>query len=142
MTLFFGLIDILLSTILLFDTLGLAYQFRIKNTCNEKDYLRVCLSWILFLTISNLFTCEKKGLLGTVIRLLILFSKLYVVLPILGGTLKLYKYFIEDKNAQLLFEKIKSKVCKKCPSSIPNSTTPNSSQFTQESSTQGETISE
>ena len=60
MTLFFGLIDFILSSILLFDTLGLAYQFRVKNTCNEKDYLRVCLSWILFLTICNYLPAKKK----------------------------------------------------------------------------------
>ena len=141
MTLFFGLIDVLLSTILLFDTLGLAYQFRIKNTCNEKDYLRVCLSWILFLTISNLFVCEKKGLLGTIIRLAIIFSKLYVVLPILGGTLVLYKYFIEDRHAQMWFEAIKSKICKNCPAPKSDST-PSSSRFTSESNIKGETASE
>ena len=122
MTLFFLLIDFILSSILLFDTLGLAYQFRVKNTCNEKDYLRVCLSWILFLTICNLFTCEKKSFFGTIIRLIILLAKLYVVLPILGGTLKLYKYFVEDKHAQMWYELVKSKVCKNCeqkPISIP-----------------------
>ena len=61
MTLFFGILDLLLTTILLFDTLGLAYQFRTKNTCEEKEYIRVCLSWILFLSISNLLSCETKG---------------------------------------------------------------------------------
>ena len=143
MTFFFGLVDILLSTVLLFDTLGLAYQFRIKNTCNEKEYLRVCLSWILFLTISNLFTCEKKGFFGAIIRFIILFAKLYVVLPILGGTLKLYKYFIEDKNAEKLFNKIKSIICKNCQNSNPSQTTNQTfSRFTPGSSSQGETISE
>ena len=70
MTLFFGILDVLLTTIMLFDTLGLVYQFRKNNTCNEKEYIRVCLSWILFLTICNLFSCEKKGAFGSIIRLI------------------------------------------------------------------------
>ena len=116
MTLFFGMFDILLTTILLFDTLGLAYQFRVKNSCSEKEYIRVCLSWILFLTISNLFSCERKGFFGTICRLCIFFAKLFVVLPILGGTLKFYKFFIEEKRAEKWLELIKSKICcENCP---------------------------
>ena len=133
MTLFFGILDVLLTTILLFDTLGLAYQFRTKNTCNDREYIRVCLSWILFLSISNLFSCEKKGFLGTVFRIIIFLSKLFVVIPLLGGTLKLYKYLIEEKRGEKWFELIKAKICKgNCPSSSP---------ATDESST-GETISQ
>ena len=112
MTLFFGILDILLTTIMLFDTLGLVYQFRKNNTCNEKEYIRVCLSWILFLTISNLFSCEKKGAFGSIIRLIIFFAKLFVVLPILGGTLRFHKYFIEDKNAEKWYQFLKAKICK------------------------------
>ena len=112
MTLFFGILDVLLTTIMLFDTLGLVYQFRKNNTCNEKEYIRVCLSWILFLTISNLFSCEKKGAFGSIIRLIIFFAKLFVVLPILGGTLRFHKYFIEDKNAEKWYQFLKAKICK------------------------------
>ena len=112
MTLFFGILDVLLTTIMLFDTLGLVYQFRKNNTCNEKEYIRVCLSWILFLTICNLFSCEKKGAFGSIIRLIIFFAKLFVVLPILGGTLRFHKYFIEDKNAEKWYQFLKAKICK------------------------------
>ena len=119
MTLFFGILDVLMTTIMLFDTLGLVYQFRKNNTCSEKEYIRVCLSWILFLTISNLFSCEKKGAFGSIIRLIIFFAKLFVVLPILGGTLRFHKYFIEDKNAEKWYQFLKAKICKN------NEATPN-----------------
>ena len=57
MNFFFGLLDVILLVVMLFDTLGLAYEFRHKGTCDEpKDYVRVCLSWILFLTICSLFS--------------------------------------------------------------------------------------
>ena len=112
MTLFFGILDVLLTTIMLFDTLGLVYQFRKNNTCSQNEYIRVCLSWILFLTISNLFSYEKKGFFGTTVRLIIFLAKLFVVLPILGGTLRIHKYFIEEKNAEKWYELIKAKICK------------------------------
>ena len=116
MTLFFGILDLLLTTIMLFDTLGLVYQFRKNNTCSEKEYIRVCLSWILFLTICTLFSCSWKGFFGTLIRLLILSAKIYVTIPILGGTNKIHKYLIEDGKGVEYFNKvhgfIKSKLCK------------------------------
>ena len=136
MTLFFGILDTLLSTIMLFDTLGLVYQFRKNNTCEEKEYIRVCLSWILFLTINNFFSCEKRGFFGSMIRLTIFLAKLFVVLPILGGTLRFHKYFIVDKNAEKWCQFLKSKICKNCKD---NSATSNISGG--ESSNVGETIS-
>ena len=133
MTLFFGILDLLLTTILLFDTLGLAYQFRTKNTCEDKEYIRVCLSWILFLSISNLFSCETKGFFGTVIRIIIFLSKLFVVIPLLGGTLKIYKFLIEEQRAEKWLELIKVKVCKEnCPTRSPST----------EATSMGETISQ
>ena len=136
MTLFFGILDTLLSTIMLFDTLGLVYQFRKNNTCEEKEYIRVCLSWILFLTINNFFSCEKRGFFGSMIRLTIFFAKLFVVLPILGGTLRFHKYFIVDKNAEKWCQFLKSKICKNCKNSSSTSNISGN-----ESSTLGETIS-
>ena len=133
MTLFFGILDTLLSTIMLFDTLGLVYQFRKNNTCEEKEYIRVCLSWILFLTINNFFSCEKRGFFGSMIRLTIFLAKLFVVLPILGGTLRFHKYFIVDKNAEKWCQFLKSKICKNCKD--------NPAVSWGESSTVGETIS-
>ena len=133
MTLFFGILDLLLTTILLFDTLGLAYQFRTKNTCDEREYIRVCLSWILFLSISNLFSCESKGFFGTVLRIIIFLLKLYVVIPLLGGTLQLHKLLVEEKRAEKWLELIKVKISKDNGPSTPPST---------EASIRGETVSE
>ena len=112
MTFLFGFLDVVLTSVLLFDTLGLAYQIRKENSCDSKEYIRVCFTWILFLTLCSLLSCEKKGFLGTVIRLLFLAVKAFIILPIFGGTLKIHKYLIEDGKAELMYKKIKSKICK------------------------------
>ena len=112
MTFFFGILDVLLTTVMLFDTLGLIYQFRKNNTCSEKEYIRVCLSWILFLTICNLFSYEKKGFFAMMVRLIIFLLKVFVVLPMFGGTLRFHQYFIVDKNAEKWYEFLKGKICK------------------------------
>ncbi len=112
MTFVFGLLDVVLTVVLLCDTLGLVYQLRKENTCDSKEYIRVCFTWILFLTLCSLLSCEKKGFLGTIIRLLFFAVKAFIALPILGGTYKIYKYFIEDGKAELIYKNIKSKVCK------------------------------
>ena len=130
MTFFFGLLDLVLTTIMLFDTLGLAYQFRKEGKSDPKEYVRVCLSWIFFLTICNLFSCNKKGFFGTIIRLIIFGAKAFFALPILGGTLKAYKFLIEDGNAEKYYQKVeqlvKSKLCHGgCPSSISSDPTVN-----------------
>ena len=131
MTFMFGLLDVLLTTLLLFDTLGLAYKIR-KGPCEREEYLRVCLSWILFLTISSLFSCNRKGFTGTILRIIIFVAKACVTLPILQGTMKIYKYLIEDHKAEIWFKKITDKIkctlCKggQCPSSSFNPQTANS----------------
>ena len=119
MSFFFGLLDILLTTIILYDTLGLAYQLRKVGECETKDYLRVCLTWILFLSIYNLLSCSWKGFFGFLMRLLILLLKIFVAIPKFNGTLIIYKYLIEDGNAEKwykqIIEKIKPQLCKVCP---------------------------
>ena len=111
MSFVFGLLDMLLIAVMLFDTLGLIYQFR-KSSVDPKEYVRVCFSWILFLTISTLFSCSWKGFFGTLIRLIIFLAKAAVTIPLLGGTMKIHKYLIIDGNAEkyinLVYEKIKS----------------------------------
>ena len=118
MSFVFGLLDFVLTTVLLFDTLGLIYQFRKSMSIDPNEYVRICFSWILFLTISSLFSCERKGFLGTLIRLIILAAKVYVTIPILGGTMKIHKYLIDDGNAEKYIKKysdmINSKVCSGC----------------------------
>ena len=118
MSFFFGFLDMLLTTILLFDTLGLAYVIRKEgeDKCDKKDYVRVCLSWILFLTICSLFTVNGKGYFYAFIRLILFVAKAYVTLPICKGTLKIHEYLIEKEKAKEWYYKIvgfvKSKLSK------------------------------
>ena len=106
MSFVFGLLDFVLTAVLLFDTLGLIYQFRKSMSVEPNEYVRICFSWILFLTICSLFSCERKGFFGTLIRLIIFASKAFVTLPILGGTVKVHKYLIDDRNADKYINKV------------------------------------
>ena len=115
MSFIFGFLNALLTSIMLFDTLGLIYQFR-KGSVDQKEFNRVWFSWMLFLAISSLFSCSWKGFFGTLIRLIIFLAKVYVTIPIFGGSLKIHKYLIEDGKALQFYnttvETVKSKICK------------------------------
>ena len=134
MSFLFSFFDMVLIVIMLFDTLGLIYQFRkTKENVKKEDYIRIYFSWILFLTIYNTFSCSWKGFFGTLIRLILFAAKAYVTIPLCGGSLKLHKILIEDGKAEEYFYKvlnmIKSKLCKcdgqpSTPSSAPSSFTP------------------
>ena len=107
MTFFFSVLDIVLTGILIYDTLSIVYLFRKERPCQQNDYIRICFSWILFLTIINFFTCNREGFFRTLIRSLLFLAKAYVTLPILGGTMKINKYLFDDGNAQKFYENIK-----------------------------------
>ena len=134
MSFLFSFFDMVLIVIMLFDTLGLIYQFRkTKENVKKEDYIRIYFSWILFLTIYNTFSCSWKGFFGTLIRLILFAAKAYVTIPLCGGSLKLHKILIEDGKAEEYFYKVlnmvKSKLCKcdgqsSIPSSAPSSCTP------------------
>ena len=118
MSFLFTFLDILLILIMLFDTLGLLYVLR-KNgesAIKKEDYIRVCFSWVLFLTLYNIFSCDWAGFFGTLIRLIIFGAKAFVTIPLFKGTMKIHKYLIEDKKGEewlnLIITKIKSKLCK------------------------------
>ena len=117
MSLLFNFLDLVLILIMLYDTLGLIYQFRkSKESVKPKEFIRISFSWILFLTIYNTFSCSWKGFFGTLIRLILLAAKVYVTIPLLGGSLKLHKILIEDDKAKECFNQViglvKSKICK------------------------------
>ena len=118
MSFVFGLLNLVLTLVLLFDTLGLIYQFRTSKSVERKEYVRIYFSWVLFLTIGSLFSCERKGFFGTLIRLIIFAAKAFVTLPILGGTMKVHKYLIDDGNAEKYIKKVtdlvNSKLCSGC----------------------------
>ena len=116
MSILFSFLDMLLIIIMLFDTLGLIYQFRKKYEIKSQEYIRIYSSWILFLVIYNTFSCNWKGFFGTLIRLLLFAAKVYVTIPIINGSSKIHKFLIDDDNAKIYFNKIldmlKSKCCK------------------------------
>ena len=112
-----NLFDIVLTLILLFDTLGMIYQFRkYEESVEPKEFVRICFSWILFLTICSLFSCESQGFFGALIRLIIVLAKVYVTIPIFGGAMKIHKFLIDDDKAIEYYNKaykfIESKLCK------------------------------
>ena len=90
MSLLFGFIDLLLTTLITLDTLGLVGQFRQKKTPDSKDYTRVCFTWILYLTLKSFTPNDGGGTLRKILLLIFLFAKIFVVLPILGGTMLIY----------------------------------------------------
>ena len=122
MSFLFCIFDVLLTAIMLFDTLGLIYQFRkSQESVDSKDYIRICFSWVLYYIICSLFSCSWKGVIGTLIRLIILLAKIYVTIPKIGGTNTIFKYLIEDKKGEEYYTKIsefvKAKLCKCCEGS-------------------------
>ena len=135
MSFLFSVLDMLLIVIMLFDTLGLIYQFRkSKESVTTVEFNRIYFSWILFLTIYSTFSCSWKGFFGTLIRLILFAAKAYVTIPKCGGSLKLHKILIDDDKAKECFYKVldmvKSKLCK-CENkqSQPNNITPGISSF-------------
>ena len=90
MSLLFGFIDLLLTTLITLDTLGLVGQFRQKKIPDSKDYTRVCFTWILYLTLKSCTPNDGEGTLRKILLLIFLFAKIFVVLPILGGTMLIY----------------------------------------------------
>ena len=112
MNFIYTILDILITIIMLFDTLGMVYQFRKGQIIQANEYKRICFSWILFLAMCSLLSCESKGLLGKIIRFIILDLKLFVTIPLFNGTMKIYKFLIEDENAEHYFKKIVEKIKK------------------------------
>ena len=109
----FTILDFLLIFIMLFDTLGLIYQFRTKAEVKPEDYIRIYSSWILFLILYNLFSCSWKGVFGLLIQLIIFFAKAYVTIPKFKGSLKIHKHLIEDEKGKEYFYKVYGMICSK-----------------------------
>ena len=92
MSFLYGLVDLLLTTLITLDTLGLVKQFREKKSADTEDYTRVCFTWIFFLTLSS-FTpsaCADEGFLRKLLRVLFLAGKIFVTIPIVKGTMMIY----------------------------------------------------
>lgn len=116
----FCLIDKILIVLLALDTLGLCQQIRKSKNVDEKDYSRVCFTWIFFFAIRALTCCSCKGFLATVFQLIGLAGKVFVSIPLLGGTNKIYTLLVEqNKGAEYLqkgIDFIKAKISPPAPS--------------------------
>lgn len=119
MAFIFCLVDFLLSVILSLDTLALLYQIRKMNSCDNKDFIRICFSWVLFLSIKIIFCCGGCGLICTIFGIVALVLKALIVIPKFGISQKLYKSIIEDKKGEQFIQKgvnfVKSKLGEAAP---------------------------
>jgi len=120
MSFLFGLFDFLLTVILTLDTISLLNQLKKSNTCDSKDYKRVCFTWIFFLLIKSLTCCNcKQGFLCTACKFLLLCAKAYIVIPLINGTNTIYDFCIEKGKIQEFAKKgidfVKSKISGAAP---------------------------
>ena len=90
MSFLYGLIDILLTSLITLDTLGLVGQFRNKKSTDIRDYTRVCFTWIFYLTLKSFTPNVGEGTMGKIIGILFLLAKIFVTIPLLGGTMLIY----------------------------------------------------
>jgi len=126
MSFLFGLFDFLLTVILTLDTLSLLNQLKKNNSCDPKDYKRVCFTWIFFLLLKSLTSCNcKQGFLCTAYQFLALCAKAYIVIPLLNGTNTIYNYCIEQGKIQEFAKKgidfVKSKISGAAPAANSSS---------------------
>lgn len=101
MSFIFSLIELVLVAFVAIDTLGFAIRNR-KNpeSTSQQDFQRVTFTWVFFLALRTMSCCSCTGFFGSIWGLLILAGKVYVSLPILKGTEKLYNLLIEENIAK------------------------------------------
>ena len=90
MSFLYGLVDLLLTSLITLDTLGLVGQFRAKKSPEINDYTRVCFTWIFYLTLKSFTPTAGEGFFRVLIRVIFLLGKIFVTLPLLGGTMMIY----------------------------------------------------
>lgn len=107
------IVEFLLMVILAIDTLGFIVQNR-KNTGNtsQQDYLRTCFNWVFFLTLNSL-TCSSGGYIAGIFNFFLFLVKVYVSIPMLRGTEKLYTLLIEENAAKHYFAMIANMIKEK-----------------------------
>ena len=105
-----SLIDTILLAFHMLNTLGLLNKLRKTKTCKHDDYKSVCLSWILYFALNPLTRCPCRGLLAGLLRMIGMFGKIYVIIPLFKGALKIYDIFVEKGMAKSIYEKVLNKV--------------------------------
>lgn len=104
------LIDTILLALQMLITLGLLNKLRKTKTCKSDDYKSVCLSWILYFSLNPLTKCPCKGILAGLFRLIGILGKIYVIIPLFRGSLKIYDIFVEKGMAKNIYKIILNKV--------------------------------
>jgi hypothetical protein len=98
MTFLFNFVEIILLLFSTIDTLGFIAENRKWARTDSKDYLRICFTWIFFLIFRAISCNTCSGIIGHFYGMLMLLAKLYVTLPVLGGTEKLYDSIVEKNS--------------------------------------------
>ena len=105
MAFIFFLVDTLVLALMTLDTLSLLVQLRKTNKCDSQDYTRVIFTWIFVLTVRALTTCSCTGLIANFFKLLGMVAKLYLAVPLLGGSNKLYDILITQNKGAEYYQK-------------------------------------
>jgi hypothetical protein len=85
------ILDLLLTSIIAVDTLGLVVASR-KGNASTEDMRRNCLIWTCFIVL-NALSCDC-WYLGTLLSLLGLVVKVWISVPRLGGADKLHQMIV------------------------------------------------
>lgn len=105
MAFLFFIVDLLVLALMTLDTLSLLMQLRKKNMCEAKDYTRVIFTWIFVLTVRSLTCCSCTGLIANFFKLLGTVAKVYLAVPLLGGSNKLYDILITQNKGAEFYQK-------------------------------------
>jgi hypothetical protein len=97
MAFLFNVIELVLLGIVALDTLGyIAENRKHPVSRNQQDYLRLCYTWVFFFALRALPCFSWLGFIGSIIGMLQLMAKVYISIPALGGTEKMYRILIEE----------------------------------------------
>jgi len=98
MSFLFQLAEFVLLSVLALDTLGFLAELR-KNSskADRKDYVRLCFTWVFFLVLRAL-SCHTccMGYFSGLFKMLFFAAKVYITVPLLGGTEILYTLLVEQ----------------------------------------------
>ena len=111
MSFLLALVDLLLLTVVLYDTLGfIAHNRKDPQNSNQQDYSRICFTWIFYLAVRSVVCSSCTGYMGSFLYLLSIVFKAYISLPVLHGTEKLYNVLIEQNVLRGYFEKLSTTI--------------------------------
>jgi hypothetical protein len=97
MSFLLNLAELLLMGIVALDTLGFIVNNR-KNpqSSDVKDFTRLCFTWVFFLVLRAVICGSCGGFFGAILYYVAFAAKVYISVPVLGGTEKLYNMLLEQ----------------------------------------------